>query len=187
MPGRRAREIRVAPRGGGDFFVTPPEVTRALLERELLPRVVHEPACGNGAIAGVLQLAGHTVIASDLHDRGFGTPGVDFLMAPAAGFGPGDAIVTNPPFSLAREFAIRAVGLRVRKVCLLARLGFLEGQDRLATLFGPHPPARVWVFSSRQTLWRGDDPNPRSSGGAVAYAWAVWERDHPGPLIGWIP
>ena len=55
---------------GDDLYETPPVAVTALLERETLPSVVWEPACGPGAIVGVLRAAGHTVIATDLNDWG---------------------------------------------------------------------------------------------------------------------
>jgi hypothetical protein len=51
---------------GDDLYETPPVAVIALLEREALPSVVWEPACGPGAIVGPLRAAGHTVIATDL-------------------------------------------------------------------------------------------------------------------------
>jgi hypothetical protein len=45
----------------------------------------------------------------------------------------------------------------------------------------------VWVFSKRQTLWRGDDANAQTKGGAIAFAWFVFERDHSGPAaLSWL-
>ena len=53
---------------GEDLYETPAVAVTALLEGETLPSVVWEPACGPGAIVGVLRAAGHTVIATDLND-----------------------------------------------------------------------------------------------------------------------
>ena len=55
---------------GDDLYETPPVAITALLGRETLPPVVWAPACGPGAIVGVLRAAGHTVIATDLNDLG---------------------------------------------------------------------------------------------------------------------
>jgi hypothetical protein len=55
-----------------DFYPTPDWVTEALLRHVTLRDPVWEPCCGDGAMARVLQRAGHKVVASDLVDRGFG-------------------------------------------------------------------------------------------------------------------
>lgn len=169
----------------GDFYATPARCTGALLAADAPPAGrVWEPACGDGAIARVLKAGGYDVVGSDLHDRGYGMKHVDFL-AEKRLWAP--AIVTNPPFNLADEFALHALGLGAEYVALFQRLSWLEGAKRHRKLWGPHPPSRVWVFSSRQTLWRGDDPNPRGSGGAMAFAWFVWRRGEAKPTqLGWL-
>lgn len=168
------------------YYKTPASSTRALLRVETLPHRIWEPACGDGAISRVLEADGHDVLSTDLVDRGYGQGGRDFLLEHR----PTDrAIFTNPPWELCDEFALAAMRLGAPKVCLLMRLAWLEGQDRLQTLWGPHPPVRVWVFSARQTLWRGDEERPEdSNGGAIALAWYVWERGYSGaPALGWLP
>lgn len=189
-PNRMVREQRYVAAEDGDFYRTTPEAIAALMEREVFPPAIWEPACGDGAISKVLHARGHTVASTDLFDRGFGTPDMDFLKVPsleAVGLGAGDAIITNPPFALGTAFAQHALKLGARKVALLCRLAFLEGQERGDTVFAANQLSRVWVFSRRITLWRGDDPNPKDKGGAIAYAWFVWERGHTGGHIGWIP
>jgi hypothetical protein len=52
-------------------------------------------------------------------------------------------------------------------------------------LFDPHPPARVWVFSRRLSITRRGEQT--KSGGMIAFAWFVWDRDHHGATaLGWI-
>src|SRR5262245_54910469 len=110
---------------GSDCYSTPPEATRALLEVEILPKKIWEPCVGTGAIANVLEAAGHEVIGTDLVDYDVGYPGgIDFLMERSA---PADCIVSNPPFKLAQEFVERALELCPRVIFLL-RLAFFESQ-----------------------------------------------------------
>lgn len=185
--GGRGTEHRITSKAAGahDFFVTPAWVTEALLDREVFAGPIWEPACGNGAMSRVLEAAGYAVHSTDLVDRGYGEGGVDFLAQPfPVAVHPG-SIVTNPPFSLAGDFARHALGLGVRKVALFGRLGFLEGQKR-AAFFERHPPSRVWIFARRATLWAGDAPDPKERGGRQAFAWFVWERGHPPAAPGWI-
>ena len=167
------------------FYRTPAETTRALLKVEKFPARVWEMACGDGAIAVVLIDAGYDPVSTDLIDRGFGEGGVDFLQQTEKR---ADAAITNPPFALDDDFALHAIALGIRKFALLARLTWLEGVERYKRLFSQHKLARVWVFSSRQTLWRGDDEAAEDDGGQTAYAWFVFELDHNGPWIGdWLP
>ncbi|MFH5927058.1 hypothetical protein [Roseomonas xinghualingensis] len=167
-----------------DFYRTPDSATRALLAVESLPASIWEPACGDGAISEVLAGAGHRVISTDLVDRGYGDARRDFLMERRLA---APCIVTNPPFKLADEFALHGLDLGVEVMALFMRLAWLEGAARRSKLWAVHPPARVWVFSRRQTLWRGDQ-EAQDRGGAIAFAWFVWTRGHVGaPALGWIP
>jgi hypothetical protein len=169
-----------------DFYRTPSKCTEALLRVEQFPAEIWEPACGDGAISTVLEAAGHDVFSTDLIDRGFGEPGVDFLAQRDLAL---PVIVTNPPYKLAEAFLLHALSLGARKVAMLLRLAWLEGESRRRRVFSKHPPARIWVFSARPTLWHGTDPNARSSGGATAYAWFVWDSEAPQgvSVVGWLP
>lgn len=172
-------------RPGGDFLVTEPAATEKLLAVERFPGVVWEPACGDGTMAEVLRTgAGVTqVLASDLHDRGYGEPNVDFLtFVPAA---LPDHVVTNPPYDRAEAFVRRALDHDVTKVALLLRLLYLEGIGRRERLWSRRPPARVHVFSDRPRFQRNGEGPFRK--GLIGFAWFVWDREHAGPpTIGWI-
>lgn len=174
-----------------DFFPTPPWATRALMT-EVLPAsealdelTAWEPCCGEGHMAVALAERFGEVIATDIHDYGFG--GVrDFLdpLDPApAGV---DWIITNPPFNAGLAIAERALGIASRGVALLVRLAFLEGLNRHDALFDPHPPAAVAIFVERVPMHRGRWLPDGST--ATAYCWIVWRRGHNGfPEIRWIP
>lgn len=173
-------------RKNADWFITPDYATRAMLERELFPRVVWDGCCGSGEMAEEIARAGYMVQASDLHDRGYGKGGIDFLMERTA-WAPG--IIMNPPFNLATQFARHAVEvLRPRKAALLLQLSFLEGMEREAW-FQRFPPSRIWVFSDRQMMWPGDLPlsaRRADARGQVAFQWMVWEQFHRNQ-VGWLP
>ena len=82
-------------------------------------------------------------------------------------------------------FLLHALKLTTGKVALLARLALLEGQKRRA-LFQSTPLARVWVSSRRVSMPPGGTDIP-AKGGAIAYAWFVWERGYSGaPSLGWL-
>ena len=159
---------------GLDPYFTCPEAVHALLclEAEQLPRVIWEPAAGDGAIVRPLRDAGRTVIASDVADYGLaGCMIADYLTAdPPPEI---EEIVTNPPFRQAADFVRKAI-TEVPYIALLLRTNFLEGADRLA-LFEHHPPARIRVSSRRLPMMhrRGWD-GPRASSN-TAHAWFVWD------------
>src|SRR5262245_58513495 len=73
----------------------------------LFSGTIWECACGDGAMARVLEETGCPVISSDLHNRGFGKPGVDFLQA----VDKVDNVVTNPPYNCAEPFV--QIALRI--------------------------------------------------------------------------
>ena len=171
-----------------DYYKTPPACTDALLVRESFGIHIHEPACGDGAISRVLESRNHVVYSHDMIYRGYGAggPSFDFLARKDPPVVWCD-LVTNPPYALADEFVLHAHALRYGKIALLLRLAWLEGEKRRQTVFAKHPPIRVHVFSARQTLWKGDDPAARTTGGMAAYAWFVWEPGFRGdPTLHWI-
>ncbi|MCW2273886.1 hypothetical protein GJ654_08175 [Rhodoblastus acidophilus] len=162
---------RFADLDGPDFFPTPAWATHALIENESFKGEIWECACGNGAMSQVLEKTGQEVISSDLYDRGFGTPGVDFLVASERRAN----IVTNPPYNSAEGFVKAGLDNAQRKFALLLRLAFLEGANRARTIFTEKPPSRVWVFSERITFYPAGAEIKGS--GTTAYAWFVWDKD----------
>lgn len=165
-----------------DFYPTPPEGTEALLSVESFDGPIWEPACGDGAISKVLEASGHTVISSDLVDRGYGETRTDFLMEyrPRA-----PNIVTNPPFKMVAPFIRKALDLSSGKVAFLLRLACLEGAER-GEIFEQSPLARVWVFRRRLSMYRSGAKTEQT--GMIAFAWFVWSHGHEGPpTLGWLP
>ena len=168
-----------ANREKNDFYATPEESTEKLLRVVTFRGRIYEPCCGQGHISEVLVKHGYEVFSSDLVDRGYGTPRVDFLMETQKH----DNIVTNPPFKNALEFAERALELSRYKVALLLKLSFLEGVAR-RNFFKRYPPEKVWVFSQRQALMKNGETH---SGGMLALAWFVWTKGNiESPTIGWV-
>lgn len=161
---------RFADLGGPDFFPTPKWATFALIENEKFTGDIWESACGDGAMSRVLEQTGRPVFSSDLHNRGYGESGRDFLTWSRKA----DNIVTNPPYNSAEGFVAAGVKNASRKFALLLRLAFLEGANRANTIFATSPPARVWVFSERITFYPSG-VEPKGSG-TTAYAWFVWDK-----------
>lgn len=181
---------------GDDFYATPEPAVWALLEHyaqppRSLPFTIWEPACGDGAIVGMLRRAGHKVIATDLVDWGCpdSSSHIDFLMEQHAADRAG-AIITNPPFKLAEEFVAHA-----RRLCpiviMLLRLAFLESERR-SDILDSGDLARVLVFRKRLPfMHRAGYEGPRHSNSGMAFAWFIWDRNHQGPTtierISWKP
>jgi hypothetical protein len=170
MPGQGRRRADRDKRG---FHETPYEVTRAMVEREFFKGPIMEPACGTGMITDVLRKAGYRdIVSSDLHYHGFGVGGIDFLKES----GPVDNIVTNPPFEIYDEFISHALSIYRKKIAVVARLGFLGGQQRYHDLWSVSPPSRIYMMPKRVSMStvirRGKAYRPK----AVDYVWLVWDK-----------
>ncbi|MBB5576970.1 MULTISPECIES: hypothetical protein [Rhizobium] len=173
---------RFADLEGPDFFPTPGWATHALMDNEHFAGDVWEPACGDGAMAKVIEEYGNPVFASDLYDRGYGKAGVNFLEADHIA----ENIITNPPYNSAEGFVASGTAKSRRKFAMLLRLAFLEGANRQRTIFKDTPPARVWIFSERITFYPSGSVQKGS--GTTAYAWFVWDKDHHGSSeLKWLP
>ena len=182
-----------------DYFPTPPWATRALCEHldhwgSVGTESAWDPACGEGHMARPLAEYFARVEASDIHDYGLGHSVGDFL---AGGLLPSweptetvDWIITNPPFNRAAALAKRGLDLANAGVCLLVRTAFLEGIERHATLFVPHPPEWICQFTERVPMLKGR--LSRTAASATAYCWIVWlcpaeASSRYGPGFVWLP
>lgn len=176
-------------RESDDFYRTPLYAIEKLLELEEFDEIIWEPACGDGAISKVLIDNGYReVISSDIVDRGYGEVGVDFLNKDNSFVkrwsGHVNTIITNPPYRFAREFIENSLKVANKKVAMLLKLNFLEGQKRYR-LFKKTPLKCVYVFSKRLSFDKGDEKG--KGRGLLAYAWYVWDKEYIGkPYIDWI-
>jgi len=164
---------RFADLDGPDFFPTPRWATFALIDNEHFDGDIWECACGDGAMSRVLEETARPVFSSDLYQRGYGEPGIDFLRARRRA----DNIITNPPYNSAEGFVRQGTQQAKRKFALLLRLAFLEGANRANTIFTKTAPSRVWIFSERITFYPAGAE--RKGSGTTAYAWFVWDKDAP--------
>ena len=172
-----------------DYYATPPSAVEMLLGLEGFSEIIMEPACGEGHIAEILKAHGHRVLATDLIDRGYGIGGVDFFCMNK----PMDVdIVTNPPYSMAKEFVEHAMEIVTdgHKVAMFLKLTFLEGQSR-RELFKKYPPKTVYVSTSRigcakNGEFKKDKNGNLKADSAVAYCWYIWQKGFNGePKIKW--
>ncbi len=140
-------------------------------------------------MARELAEAGHAVVASDIADRGFGTPGVDFLACRAVPEGC-RSIVTNPPYgdtgsqagqsrsaNAMLDFLRHALGLAATadaQLALLVRLNWIAGQ-RAAALLAAGPFAAAIVLT-RRIRWF--DMGERTNAAQHHHAWVVFDPAH---------
>ena len=150
-----------------DFYPTPANVTRALLDFLKLPTstTIWEPACGDGAMAEVIMDYGYGVQSSDLRNTGYGDGNIDFLHSYRNDI---DAIITNPPFASSEYFIIHALN-QVPLVAMLLKSQYWHAKKRTA-LFNEHPPAWILPLTWRPDFMGGE----RGGAPTMEVLWTVW-------------
>ena len=172
-----------------DYYATDPNTLKIFMEAlkrdDLkLNQNIWECACGEGHLSKILSGGGYTVFSTDLIDRNYGTPHIDFLKENKKWEGD---ILTNPPYKYAKEFVEHSLELIEdgQQVIMLLKIQFLEGKDR-RKFFKKCPPKYVYVNSSRQTCYLNGDMSKKLSS-ASCYCWFIWEKGFVGePRIRWI-
>ncbi len=162
-------------RNDNDYYVEPRWCIEALINSVPFARTIHDPACGSGKIPKTFAEHGFVVTGSDLCDRGYGKPNVNFFQDQILR----DNIVTNPPYNLSERFILHALNFTAYRVAILARVAFLNGQARYKTLYTRHVPEKVVILSRRPSMPPGgQDIIP--VGGKTDFCWIVWNNgpDH---------
>lgn len=181
-------------RADDDWYQEAQEVTLRLLDVERFPGPIWDPACGGGNVVFACQRVGLGAFGTDKMARweplqhafglfrqiDFFEPSIDEHV------GRPGAIISNPPYKLVEPFILRSLDHAEFKVAFLLRTAFLEGKGRHERIFSKTPLARIWQFRDRISVPPGGaDIKPK--GGAVAYAWFVWEKGWRGPPhLGWL-
>jgi hypothetical protein len=139
-----------------DFYRTPWECTRALIEAEgdQMPAVVWEPCCGEGDISAELKRSGREVHSTDLVDRAFGHGGVNFFGVRTP---PAKALVTNPPFKHAEAMLRHATAIGLEYVAFLHKAHWLNAAERGNMVESVWCPERCYLLQ-----WRPDFKNQGS-------------------------
>lgn len=181
-----------------DYYATEPKALEKFLEKfkedgEEVSPIVWECACGGGHLVDALHNMGYGVYYTDIIDYGY----PDTILHDFFGELPFDSpnkkvnmdIITNPPYSMAKEFIEKALDLVSdnQKVIMLLKLTFLESKKR-RELFEKYPPKYIYVSSSRlQCAKNGDfETYKNGTGTAIAYGWFVWEKGYKGePVVRW--
>ncbi len=165
-------------RKASDLYETPYSITAQLLQREHLEEDILEPACGNGAIVSVLKKGGYSLITAYDAETNF--------LAETRYF---TTIITNPPYSLAQEFILKAKQVAMERIIFLLPLAYLHGKKRYDTIWldTEFPLAKVYVFTRYPMLGEPLRADGKYHTGMMVYAWFMWDRQHCGPpTISWI-
>jgi hypothetical protein len=159
--------------------------------------VIWEPACGEKrAMADEVQrnIKLGNLFATDKFCEGFdyanGTP-----MEPLDFLGCADAIrteylITNPAYSLFKEFILKAKKVTSTRIAMLLPLSYLQGQDRYDYLWNDKefPLESIYVFNRFPDLRSPIRCDGLFRTGMAAYAFFVWCKSQYiyAPTIKWL-
>lgn len=161
-----------------DFYGTPIEEVENILRVENLKEPILDPCCGTGNMQQALFNSGYrNYIATDLIDRDFGQPNLDFLSDDYPYTEGIESIIINPPFKYAQEFVEKAIKIAKDKVIVLARIQFLEGIKRYDGIFKENPPTRTYIYVDRIGCAKNNDFINNGKGNSMVYAWYVWDKN----------
>lgn len=184
--------------GANDFYETPDYVTKAVLPYVPIPigGDVCDPCAGKGAILDVVRDAwevdthGYELIpeyAEVCRDKGHDVFTGDALSTDMAGprglveWSRASLYIMNPPFSLAREFVVKALHLARAhgthaNVAVMLRQSFFQPDDRKQ--FRQDMPGDIYVMSPRPSF--GLNKHGKPGNDATDYCWAVWRAHEVG-------
>ena len=153
-----------------DYYATDPTAIDKLASVFRIPRVVWECACGEGYLSTRLLVRGHTVMSSDLVDRGYGLVRYDFLKKerlPEFMVGEDCCILTNPPYKYATEFVEHALELLPEgaPAIFLLKTTALEGKKRWERLYKHGYLHEVYQFTERLLCAKNGDFDKMKEGG----------------------
>ena len=177
MKGKNFSANNMGQRKKSDFYETPYSLTEQLLQIEKLRGSILEPARGNGAISKILKKYGINYIEYDKE--------IDFLKETRKY----DTIITNPPYSKAFQFILKAKEVAQKKIIFLLPLSYLHGKKRFDYIYQDKifPLARIYVFVRYPLLGEKLRKDGKYNTGMMVYAWFIWEKEYKGePIIKWL-
>ena len=178
-----------------DYYATNPEAVKMLLTKYTFDaHTILEPCVGGGHIANAINdfyTNKREITGMDLVDRGYpGTIVADFLTYKTDKKYEG--IITNPPYSLAKEFVEKGMELLEDdgQMAMFLKIQFLEGAKR-KELFDKYPPKYIYVFRNRMATWNnGLEKDPKTGkrwATTMCHAWFVWEKGSTSePVVRWL-
>jgi hypothetical protein len=153
-----------------DLYETPGWATEALLPHLRELQEIWEPACGSGKMSRVLATHAKQIMRSSDIDTG-----TDFLVETLQV----EAVITNPPYVLAREFIVHAMNLTFDKgglVAMLLRTDYDHAKTREHLFGGCSIFARKVVLTKRIKWFEDSKGQP-----SFNHAWFIWDWKHDGP------
>ena len=176
-----------------DFYSTNPKAVEMLFEKEKFIGNFLEPCVGQGHIANVIEkfYPKQPIYSMDIVDRGYkNTLIADFLNYDFLGqkF---DNIITNPPYSLAKEFLEKGMKILNNngKIAMFLKIQFLEGLKR-KEMFEKYPPKYIYVFRQRMATFNNGkktDDNGKKWATTMCDAWFIWEKGFKDePIVRWL-
>lgn len=180
-------------RTANDYYATNPEAVKMLISaHDFKGKHILEPCVGAGHIANILtDKYGEEITAIDIIDRGYpNTIVTDFLQWKSDKLY--DTIITNPPYSLAKEFIFKCMELLTSggQLAMFLRINFLETVNR-KELFDTYPPKYIYVFRKRMPIFNNGIELDPSTGKpwatTLCNAWFIWcKGSQTEPIIRWI-
>ena len=137
----------IGERQGEDYYETEPAAIDELLKKESFNHFIWEPACGKRSLSRRLEEHGYEVRDSDIVVRPCDKPMEKLDFMECLDSWDGD-IITNPPFKIATDFILHALGLVKdgAKVAMFLRLQFLEGRNKYRRLYERFPPKAIYIY-----------------------------------------
>ena len=191
IAGGNPKEKRVE----NDYYATNPKAVEMLLKSyDIFGQNILEPCVGGGMIVDAINnfyINKRNFTCLDIVDRGYHNTIIqDFLTWETnKKF---DAIITNPPYSLATEFIYKSMDLLENngQMAMFLKINFLEGQKR-KNLYDLYPPKYIYVFRNRMATWNNGnelDPNTgKKWATTMCHAWFVWEKgSKTEPIVRWL-
>lgn len=163
-----------------DFYPTPPEVTKALMDflfdNKLVTKesLVWEPACGNGAMSNEIKKYVDDVHTTDIRNTAYSKNSVDFLVTTFDC----DAVITNPPFNQSEEF-IRHGLKQAPVVCMLLKSQYWHAKKRFS-LFSEFQPSFILPLTWRPDFLFDQRENGKTGSPTMDVQWVVWDGSNKG-------
>ena len=98
-------------------------------------------------------------------------------------------VITNPPYSLAFEFILKAKQISKLKFAFLLPLYYLHGKKRYDEIFSDRSYGleKIYVFTRSPMLGETLREDGKHATGMMPYAWYVWTNGYSGqPIIDWL-
>lgn len=172
-----------------DYYATDPKALDMLFAAEPFGAGDYlEPCAGQGHLTKrIIELMPNSKVDSiDIVDRGLeGVIVADFLDYETDK--KYDYLITNPPYSLGKEFVEKGLTLMKNggKMAMFLKIQFLEGEKR-REMYKENPPKYVYVFTKRMATFNNGsevDETGKRWATTMCHGWFVWEKGFTGETI----